>query len=362
MPRVNKAWMGQRVSPIGRPRVIEDMTHGQKTQSISGVSLESQSTARLSSSDAHEPEVTACPACQSRNLRKFLSAPDRYHGRSKMYDLVRCGSCSLVWLKNAPAPEEMSAHYGPDYDRSVSAAGEDPERWRGRWETLSHYKSGGAILDLGCSSGGFLAGLKDSSWALSGIEMSDDVARKARAKCGADVFVGDILDAPFAKGSFDVITCFHVLEHLYQPREIFTKVSEWLKPGGLFYFMVPNIDSAGCHIFKSHWYALELPRHLSHFSPRSLRTLAQSVGLEEVFLKSDREVFIEASSRYLLDDLLGKAGVQRTPLARTPRPGLPFRVVRKAFRLTVLPALNALASLAGDGESIHAIFRKVQSH
>jgi len=339
------------------------MTQGQTRQPLTGAASEIEDTPNLVSSDVHEVRQTACPACQSRNLRKFLSAPDRYHGRRETYDLVRCESCTLVWLKNAPTPEEMSAHYGPDYDRSVAAAGEDPDRWRGRWETLSHYMSGGgAILDLGCSSGGFLAGLKDSSWALSGIEMSDDVARKARAKCGADVFVGDILDAPFSKGSFDVITCFHVLEHLYQPREIFARVSEWLKPGGLFYLMVPNIDSAGCHIFKSHWYALELPRHLSHFSPQSLRTLAQSVGLEEVSLTTDREVFVEASSRYLLDDILGKVGIKRSPLAKTSRPSLPFRVVRKAFRLTVLPALNALASLAGDGESIHAIFRKGQSH
>jgi SAM-dependent methyltransferase len=340
--------------------MIKGMTQGQTTQPT-GAASEGQDAIDLSSSDTHQSRNTVCPACQSRNLRKFLSAPDHYHGRREMYDLVRCGSCSLVWLKNAPTPQEMSAHYGPDYDRSVAAAGEDPDRWRGRWETLSHYKSNGAILDLGCSAGGFLAGLKDSSWALYGIEMSDDVARKARAKCGADVFVGDILDAPFPKGSFDVITCFHVLEHLYQPREIFTRVSEWLKPGGIFYFMVPNIDSAGCRIFKSYWYALELPRHLSHFSPRSLRTLAESVGLEEVSLTSDREVFIEASTRYILDDVLVKAGIKRTPLAKTSRPSLPFRVVRKAFRLTVLPALNALASVAGDGESIHAIFRKRQT-
>jgi hypothetical protein len=73
---------------------------------------------------------------------------------------------------------------------------------------------------------------------------------------------------------------------------------------------------------------------------------------------TDREVFIEASTRYILDDLLRKAGITRTPLAKASRPSLLFRVVRKAFRLTALPVLNGLASLAGDGESIHAIFRK----
>ncbi|MGC2331977.1 MAG: class I SAM-dependent methyltransferase [Candidatus Acidiferrales bacterium] len=315
----------------------------------------------LTMPDVQESEITICPACERPSPMKYLSAPDRYHGRRKIYDLVRCRSCSLVWLRNAPTPTEMGAHYGPDYDRSVAAAGEEPNRWQGRWNVLSQYKTGGAILDLGCSSGGFLAGLTRSSWRLHGIEMSEDVAMRAREKSGAEIFVGDILDAPFHRESFDAITCFHVLEHLYQPGEIFKRVSEWLKPGGIFYLMVPNIDSAGCHIFKSYWYALELPRHLSHFSPKSLRTLAELGDLETVSVTTDREVFIEASTRYILDDVLRKIGINRTPLAQARRPGIPFRAVRKGFRMTILPVLNGLASLAGDGESVHAIFRKKKS-
>ncbi len=299
-----------------------------------------------------------CTICGDSAAIPFLEAPDRYHGRQQRYQLLLCPKCSLVWLDNPPKPQEMGIHYGPDYDRSVAAAGEEPDRWRGRWDELAKYKSGGAILDLGCSAGGFLSGFKDSSWSCYGIEMSESVANKARARTGANVFVGDILDAPFPAASFDAITCFHVMEHLYQPREIFKKVYDWLKPGGIFYLMVPNIHSAGRRIFKTYWYALELPRHLFHFSPKSLRMLANSVGLEEASVTTDREVFIESSTRYILDEKLGKIGIHRAPLAKAVKPGLPFRIVRKAFRMTALPVLDGLASLAGDGESIHAIFRK----
>jgi 2-polyprenyl-3-methyl-5-hydroxy-6-metoxy-1,4-benzoquinol methylase len=252
----------------------------------------------------------------------------------------------------------MCQHYGLDYDRSVAAAGRSPDRWRGRVEALAKLKTGGSILDLGCSSGGFLGAIKNPSWTLHGIEMSEDVAQKARADTGAKVFVGDILDAPYHAESFDAITCFHVFEHLYQPREVLARVSFWLKPGGVFYAMMPNIDSAGARIFKSYWYALELPRHLYHFSPVSLRNAAQSVGLVEVSVTTHREMFIEQSMRYIVDELCRKLGFERYPLSKSLHRSFSRRAVRKAFRLTLLPVLAVLASAVGDGESIHAIFAK----
>jgi 2-polyprenyl-3-methyl-5-hydroxy-6-metoxy-1,4-benzoquinol methylase len=300
----------------------------------------------------------SCLVCGHRGIEELLQAPDRFHGGTEVYRLARCLSCSLVWLDNPPRPEEMGEHYGPDYDRSVAAAGDAPERWRGRVEVIAQHKSGGSLLDLGCSSGGFLQAMRSPSWRLHGIEMSHAVAKRAESATGAQVFVGDILDAPFGPASFDVITCFHVFEHLYEPQAVLRKIAEWLKPGGIFYVMVPNIDSAGARIFGSYWYALELPRHLYHFSPKSLGNLANSLGLEQVLLTKNREIFLENSVRYLLDDMFQRAGLPRAPLARVKQPGIPFRVIRKAFRLTVLPVLSRIAALAGDGESIHGIFRK----
>jgi SAM-dependent methyltransferase len=303
-----------------------------------------------------------CLVCGHEGTEGVLQAPDRFHGASEVYRLVRCSSCSLVWLDNAPKPEDMWQHYGQDYDRKIAAAGESsPGRWRDRRETLSLHKQGGAILDLGCSSGSFLETLKGGKWDLHGVEMSTESADRALARCGAKVFVGDILDAPFKPASFDAITCFHVFEHLYHPREVLTKVSEWLKPGGIFYALMPNIDSAGMRVFKSYWYPLELPRHLYHFSPKSLSRLASSVGLEEVSLTAGREVFIEYSVHYMVDDLLKKVGMNRLPLSKYKDASFPWKVVRKMYRLTVQPVLTGLIALAGDGESIHAVFRKAGS-
>lgn len=161
----------------------------------------------------------SCPACGCDASEEFLQAPDRFHGNQEFYSLVRCPHCALVWLDNPPLPSEMSRHYGPDYDRSVAAAGEDPDHWKERRTTLLRYKTQGRILDVGCSSGGFLSSLKGLPFELYGIEMSEAVVKTAEARCGADIFIGDILDASFPPNSFDAITCFHVFEHLYQPRD-----------------------------------------------------------------------------------------------------------------------------------------------
>ena len=194
-----------------------------------------------------------CALCGRESPLEWLRAPDRFHGRRERYRLVRCSGCSLVWLSNPPRMEEMHRHYTDSYHRLISAAGEtSPHRWENHAKRLRQFKQGGALLDLGCSSGAFLEFLKGESWKLYGIEMSAECAKRAQARSGADVFVGDILDAPFPQESFDVITCCDVLEHLYEPLKVMTKLREWLKPGGVFYVQVPNIDSAEARVFGTY--------------------------------------------------------------------------------------------------------------
>jgi len=300
-----------------------------------------------------------CPICGQPSAKVWLRGPDRFHGRQEKYTLVRCPACALVWQNEPPKPQEMHLHYTDAYHQLISAAGENsPNRWRDRKAALAPHKSSGALLDLGCSSGSFLESMKGEPFSLYGIEMSPDGARAAEAKAGAQVFVGDITEAPFAPESFDVITCFDVLEHVYDPRRVMERVGEWLKPGGIFYVLVPNIDSAEARVFGSYWHGLELPRHLSHFSPASLGGLARSVGLQEVSLQTRRNAAVGTSLRYVWDDLCGAVGIRRTPVAYRGEAGLPWKIARKLMRITVLRALLLMAPMAGGGESIHAIFRK----
>jgi SAM-dependent methyltransferase len=293
-------------------------------------------------------------------ITHWMLAPDATKRQASSYDLLRCSSCSHVWLGNRPAPMEMSYYYGAEYHQAIGTSGEAAsKRWARQLQTISKYKHGGDILDIGCSSGGFLASLKGGPWRLYGIEASLPTAERARALTGADVFAGDVADADFPPNSFDVITCSDVLEHLYEPYEVFQKVSSWLKPGGIFYIFVPNILSWEARMFRSYWYALDLPRHLHHFSARSLARLATSVDLHQLRLVTPAGSYLEHSISILLDDLLRRAGVKRTkPLNLTDQASISWRIVRKGLRCSIEALYRILASCCGAGPSIQAVFQK----
>jgi SAM-dependent methyltransferase len=302
----------------------------------------------------------ACPTCGAAKVSDLLAAPDRFHGRKEIYQLRRCSSCRGVWLIDPPTPQEMGRHYTQDYHKAIVAAGEGSaaSRWKNQVKLISRYKSGGTILDIGCSSGGFLSTMKGPAWKLFGIEMEESTAERARRTTGAEVFVGDAVQAPFLPESFDVITGFDVLEHVYSPRKFLTKVREWLKPGGIFYSLMPNIASWEARVFASHWYGLELPRHLSHFSPTSLRYLMSEVGFEEVEVKTPGISYIERSVGYVGCTLLEKIGVSPTPQSTPKRRSFPVKAIRKALRVTVVAPIAQIASLAGAGPSMEVVFRK----
>lgn len=305
-----------------------------------------------------------CPICGSEKPKIRLRGPDRFHMRKEVFQLLECGECSFVWLDNIPAPGDMPYHYGADYHRAVTVSGEVKllERWGPTRDKILKAGQPGALLDVGCSSGAFLQTLRDGPWKLYGLEISPDEACRAEAGSGAEVFVGTVLDAPFAGESFEVITAFHFLEHAHELREVVNTMGRWLKPGGVLYIQVPNIEGLEARIFKSYWYGLELPRHLWHFSPASLRELLLPAGFEEMFVRTTPDSYVQKSVRYLVDDALSMTGISRASLAESNgRPSIPRRLMRKAVKMSVLAPFRYASAALGRGAAIEAMFRKRNS-
>lgn len=301
-----------------------------------------------------------CIACRRVEWEPLLETYDRFHGRRIPYRLIRCAHCGLVWIDNAPSPEEIASHYGPAYDLFIRTATENraAKHWERALAGVRRYKTGGSILDVGCGAGSFLGCQRGPSWQLHGLEMSEESARKARETTGAEVLCGELLSASFPPETFDVITCFHVLEHLHAPERGLHRMLDWLKPGGILCAHVPNIANPEARLCGSYWYALESPRHLYLFSVPSLAVLAISQGFEIVEIQTAKASFLEYSMQYVLDDLLLSMKIRRPALAVKGRPSLPWRAVRKAIRVIVFRSLSTWIGRDGEGQVIEAIFRK----
>jgi SAM-dependent methyltransferase len=199
--------------------------------------------------------------------------------------------------------------------------------------------------------------MKGGAWKLYGIEIEPSMAERARYSADADVFVGDVSDAPFGNESFDVVTCFDVLEHFHEPIGLLRRASAWLKPGGIFCTVLPNIESWEARAFGSYWFGLELPRHLVHFSPKSLRHAMGMVGFKEVHLATAGS-YAENSTRYICSSVLERLGMTPEPLAAAKEASFAWRVIRKAIRLALILPFAAVTAAAGAGASIEAVFAK----
>lgn len=308
--------------------------------------------------DKKIPAGIGCPCCNAGSATLWMKAPAPGEDEAR-YSLLRCSACSHVWLADPPSPSELSYYYDPAYHQAVGNSGaHDPKRWGRQLAVISRYKTAGSILDIGCSSGGFLAFLKGRGWTLAGIEASEATAEKARLATGGRIFAGDVVNADFAENSFDVVTCSDVLEHLYDPRAVFNLVQKWLKPGGAFYLFVPNIRSWEARAFGSSWIGLDLPRHLHHYSVDSLRTLGDFAGLSLVRMVTPPGCYIESSLSIWLNSLLRRAGVRNPSIDLSGRLWFGWRVVRKVIRLTLESAYARAASLCRAAPSLQAVLQK----
>jgi SAM-dependent methyltransferase len=124
-----------------------------------------------------------------------------------------------------------------------------------------------------------LAELRARGWEVHGTELSAVSASYARS-LGIPVLQSAVEDAPFVDASFDVITMFHVLEHLTDPKRALFRLYRLLRPGGLLIVEVPNIGSWYARVFGDVWFHYDVPRHLYHFSRDTLGKMMVEPGFE----------------------------------------------------------------------------------
>ena len=149
---------------------------------------------------------------------------------------------------------------------------------------LSKYsKEKGLLLDIGCGTGDFLLAAKNAGWKVTGIEPNAQARGLASTKL-TQVF--DVKHLPRLKEqSFDVITLWHVLEHLPKLEEQLEVVQRLIKQDGLLVIAVPNFKSYDAHYYKTNWAAFDVPRHLWHFSKFAVKSVLRQYDFELVKTK-----------------------------------------------------------------------------
>jgi 2-polyprenyl-3-methyl-5-hydroxy-6-metoxy-1,4-benzoquinol methylase len=191
----------------------------------------------------------------------------------------------------------MQAHYPPHYviNQFRPAAKDAPLRQRlvaRQLERIDSLKlrrvlaacpldSQARVLDVGCNLGSFLAALRDrTGCSVAGLEPAPTPAKYAREHFHLDVREAclDDVAGSFGPASFDLITLWHVVEHLWEPRRDLHIVRSLLKPGGTLIVEVPNFDDPLRRLFGRSWSYIDVPRHLLHFTPRTLRNFLEEAG------------------------------------------------------------------------------------
>lgn len=235
-------------------------------------------------------ESVTCNLCGSANYTTLYHIPDLLLERdSEKFTLVKCEQCGLVYQNPRPTQIEMEQHYPPDYEPFIT---DQHHNWilekiyqygiekRSRViNSIKERKSGGRLLDLGCSTGLFLNTLKRNIlWDVWGIEISEFAAKIAQERYDLKVFQGTLEQANYPTNYFDVVTLWDVLEHLPDPAATLNEISRITKPHGNIVLRVPNYDSFDAKLFGSNWAGLDLPRHYYVFSRQNLIRLLSSKG------------------------------------------------------------------------------------
>jgi len=226
-----------------------------------------------------------CPLCGARWTKAAIRWSEATPVGTR--EIAYCAACHFGFNHPMPCPAAVTEFYIKS-DNYVNCHYNPPEldqrvfRWTARClEKLLGGK--GAILDIGCGRGDFLAAMSRRGWQAAGLEIDPTLAAMVNAR-DIPCTLGNITEAAIPEQGFDVITFRDVLEHIpAPPQEILAICRGWLKEHGLIYLKVPNLDWIVGPLGKVKKRGFEPLVHLHHFSQRSLSLCLAKAGLQPVW-------------------------------------------------------------------------------
>jgi 2-polyprenyl-3-methyl-5-hydroxy-6-metoxy-1,4-benzoquinol methylase len=244
-------------------------------------------------------EHVPCNLCGSSEYISLIQGPDLLlDEKEELFTLVKCRRCGLVFQNPRPTADEIGKYYPDDYEpffqdtdtnwflNKIAHYGVDK---RSRIiNSLPGRVEHSRLLDIGCSTGLFLNTLqKENSWQVWGVEPSEYAADIARNQYNLNVYTGDLFQAKYPEGFFDVVTLWDVLEHVPNPTNTLIEISRITKPQGYLVIRIPNFDSFDAKLFGASWAGLDLPRHTYVFSKKTITKMLELRGFDVVSVKNN---------------------------------------------------------------------------
>jgi SAM-dependent methyltransferase len=235
-----------------------------------------------------------CLVCGQNNFKTLFSCKD-FVATGEDFQLQYCESCSFIFTNPRPNISEIVKYY--QSDQYISHSGKkkgliykiyDIVRdfsIRQKLNLIKKYHKSGKLMDLGCGLGYFLNGVKlDKTFDGLGVDISDDAVEYVKNTFGINVENESELDN-LDKHTFDIITQWHVLEHVHYLNERMQQLHHLLKQDGTMFIAVPNSKSKDAEIYKEYWDGYDVPRHLYHFNQKSFSLLMEKHGFKIVEIK-----------------------------------------------------------------------------
>ena len=235
-------------------------------------------------------KISQCPICNSSVFSEFLTTQDYFFTKQK-FIINQCTECGFKFTNPRPGLDDLPKYY--ESTEYISHSNADKGlinriyqivrtlTLKSKARLINAYVREGQILDIGCGTGEFLNTMQQNNFVATGIEPNQDARKHAKRKYGLAVYdEADIIG--LSKNHFNVITLWHVLEHVFNLNERISKIKELIAEDGILVVALPNPSSWDAKHYGKFWAAYDCPRHLYHFDQLAVKNLFNSYGFEIV--------------------------------------------------------------------------------
>lgn len=234
--------------------------------------------------------LESCPSCDHSKFENKLICEDHTVSHES-FALVKCSKCHLVFTNPRPTNTSLASYYkSADYishtDKGNTLINLIYKLVRSytqkqKQKLISKYSDKGTLLDYGCGTGNFLSYAQKFGWNTLGFEPDDNALRLAKTKTDSR-FIKSISNL---NNEINVITAWHVIEHVTNLKTTIKQLYKALLPNGYMFIALPNLNSYDALKYKEYWAAYDVPRHLYHFSKESFEYLVNKQNLKIIHIE-----------------------------------------------------------------------------